>query len=62
MLQVADSSNNVAIDSRGIGMYLNGEGVIFGYSHDQCAYINDLSKCITVIFEGQTKPLICKTK
>jgi hypothetical protein len=62
IIQVVNAINNVAINSRGVGTYLNGEGITFGYFHDQRVYVNDLSKCITVFFEEQTEPLVCKTK
>lgn len=62
IIQVVDDINNIAINSRGVGSYWNGEGITFGYFHDQRVYVNDLSKCITVFFDKHTEPLICKTK
>jgi len=62
LIQVVDTHNNVAINSRGVGTYLNGEGVTFGYFQDQRVYVDDISKCITVFFESQSEPHIFKTK
>jgi len=61
IIQVVDAHNNVAINSRGFGTYLNGEGATFGYFHDQRVYVNNLSECIAVFFEAQSEPLIFKT-
>lgn len=61
-IQVVDANNNVAVSSQGVGTYINGDGVMLGYFHDQRAYVNDLSKCITVFFDAKPEPLICKIK
>jgi hypothetical protein len=62
IIQIVDPINNVAVNARGVGTYLNGEGVTFGYFHDQRVYVNDLSKCISVFFDEQTEPFIPKIK
>lgn len=62
IVEVVDAHDNVAIKSRGVGTYFSGEGITFGYFDDHRVYLNDLSKCITVFFEAQTEPLMCKSQ